>query len=56
MKGRGVWWDMTIKRLFHRDIPENCRRRRHILSAQASRSRDTGKRAAANLKELGYGE
>ena len=55
MKGRGVWRDMSIKRLFHRDISENCRRRRQFLSAQASGSRDTGKRAAANLKEPGYG-
>ena len=33
MKGRGMWWDMSVKRLFCRDIPENCRRRRQFLPA-----------------------
>ncbi len=55
MKGRGVWWDMSVKRLFRRDIPENCRRHRQFLPVQASRSHDAGKRTATNLKGLGYG-
>ena len=33
MKGRGVWRDMSVKRLFCRDAPENCRRRRQFLPA-----------------------